>query len=181
MVKIIVVRHAKTNWNVSGRIQGRSDIPLLSESVEDTRERAKNFAGYGFSAVYSSPLKRAYETARLLTEGSGLEIIKDDRLIERDFGFYDGKTYEELHMTDHNRLFYLLDEDPLAERAEEVFRRMKSFLNDVKKSHDGQTVLCVTHGVATSYLIYASSHESFNPDDYKMTYIKNLVATEVTV
>ncbi len=180
MVKIVVVRHAKTAWNRAGRIQGRSDIPLADESVGETRRRAADLKSYDFAAVYSSPLARARRTAELLTEGRGLDITEDERLIERDFGKYDGRTYEELKMEDHNRLFYLLDDDSSAEPAEKVFSRMKSFLRDMAERHDGQTVLAVTHGVATSYLVYAASHESFSPDDYEMTYIRNLTATEVT-
>ena len=92
MIRLIIIRHAKTAWNKAGRIQGRSDIPLLPESVVAAREEGRRLAGERIDAAYASPLSRAMETAKAIVEGRGIEVQADARLLERDFGKYDGRT-----------------------------------------------------------------------------------------
>lgn len=175
MVTLLIVRHSKTPWNIAGRIQGRSDIPLAPESEQATREAGKNLPAP--DAAYCSPLVRARRTAELLLEGTGVTPVPDARLVERDFGALDGKTYDELGLPDHTELFYVLDESVGAEPSEEVFARVRSFLEDVLGKHDGERVLVVSHGVCISYLIYALTHDRWDPSDYTMAYIKNLDVT----
>lgn len=178
MTTLIFVRHAKTDWNKSGRIQGRSDIPLAESSVSEVRDASERLNGREINAVYSSPLRRAVQTAELLTVGRGLEIKTDERLIERDFGEYDGKTYAEIGLPDHTELFYALGGVKNAEPVSSVFDRARSFITDMIKNHDGETVLVVSHGVCISFLTYALTHSEFNADDYAMEYIKNLTLAE---
>lgn len=176
MIKLLIVRHAKTEWNKTGRIQGRSDIPLAPESRDATRAAACSIGH--IDAAYCSPLSRARETAEILAEGKGVEPVPDDRLTERDFGEYEGRTYDELGLPDHTKLFYALSCAKGAESSEAVFDRVRSFLRDVAEKHEGQTVLIVSHGVCISYLLYALTHERFDERDYSMGYIKNLDVTE---
>lgn len=179
MTKLIFVRHAKTDWNKSGRIQGRSDIPLAESSIPEVRAAAERLKGRKIDAVYSSPLIRAVQTAELLTEGRGLTVIKDVRLIERDFGEYDGKTYEEIGLPDHTKLFYALSGVKKAEPVSDIFARTRSFIEEMIIKHDGETVLIVSHGVCISFLTYALTHSEF-ADDYCLEYIKNLTFAEHT-
>lgn len=176
MIKLLIVRHAKTEWNKTGRIQGRSDIPLAPESVEATRVAARSIKH--IDAAYCSPLMRARETAEILTEGTGVKPVPDERLTERDFGEYEGRTYDELGLPDHTKLFYALSCAKGAESSESVFGRVRSFLEFLAKEHDGETVLVVSHGVCISYLLYAITHERWDERDYTMGYIKNLDVTE---
>ena len=173
MVDLVIVRHSKTPWNLAGRVQGRSDIPLAPESEEATREAGKRLRPLP-DIAFCSPLIRAKRTAELLLEGSGVEIRTDDRLVERNFGEYEGKTYDELGLPDHTELFYALGETKGAESSESVFSRVRSFLTDIAASFDGKRVLVVSHGVCISYLIYALNHDKWDPADYDISYIKNL-------
>ena len=90
-MEIYIVRHGTTTWNREKRIQGRNDIDLdpLGIRMADETSRALKSMGLVFDLVFSSPLKRAVETARILSPGS--EIITDERLIELDFGKYEGE------------------------------------------------------------------------------------------
>lgn len=180
MVRLLIIRHAKTEWNKIGRIQGMSDIPLTEESRIAAREAANALAGYDIAAVYSSPLVRARETAELITNRQR-QIITDSRLIERDFGIFEGRTYEELGLPDHTKLFYELDSDVYAEPSDEVFDRARSFVLDMLELYDGKTVLVVSHGVCISFLIYAATHDKWDKNSYDLNYIKNLTATVVEV
>lgn len=176
MIRLIIIRHAKTAWNKAGRIQGRSDIPLLPESVVAAREEGRRLAGERIDAAYASPLSRAMETAKAIVEGRGIEVHADARLLERDFGKYDGRTYDELGLADHTKLFFALTEDVGAEPSADVFARVRSFVDDLRRTCDGKTVLVVSHGVCISFLVYALTHDEWKESEYSMNYVPNLTA-----
>lgn len=180
MVRLLIVRHAKTEWNKLGKIQGMSDVPLAEESRVAAREAAAAFRGYDIAAVYTSPLVRARETAEIITNYER-QIITDSRLLERNFGTFEGRTYDELGLLDHSRLFYELDSDVYAEPSAEMFERARSFVLDMLEFYDGKTVLVVSHGVCISFLLYAATHDRWDEKSYTLNYIKNLTATIVEV
>lgn len=91
VVTIWLVRHASTDWNGSGRFQGRTDIPLNDAGREQARALAAELAGRDFHTVWSSPLLRAVETARIAIG----EPTIDERLTEFDFGSLEGTTWDE--------------------------------------------------------------------------------------
>ncbi|MDO4622519.1 MAG: histidine phosphatase family protein [Eubacteriales bacterium] len=88
---IYIIRHGQTEMNRQKVLQGRSDLPLNEEGRKQAASigAALQAEGIAFSHVYSSPLIRAVETARL-TAGEGCEIQTDDRLLEMDYGPYEG-------------------------------------------------------------------------------------------
>jgi probable phosphoglycerate mutase len=87
--EVVIVRHADTAWTASGQHTGRSDIPLTAAGEAKARALAPRLAGRSFAAVWSSPLVRARETARLAGfEGAELQ----PELEEWDYGEYEGLT-----------------------------------------------------------------------------------------
>ena len=89
-MKLIVMRHGQTDYNVKGLVQGKTNNCLNKEDikqVEKAKERIKN----NFDICISSPLKRELETAEIITNTS---IIIDDKLSERGMGELEGKTHE---------------------------------------------------------------------------------------
>ena len=85
------LRHGETDWNASGRAQGQADIPLNSKGVAQAREAAAIAKGLGIATICASPLSRAYETARLSAEASGLSITVVNDLRECSFGEAEGR------------------------------------------------------------------------------------------
>jgi len=85
---LVIVRHADTEWTLSGRHTGRTDIPLADAGREKAAALRPRLAGRSFAAVWSSPLSRARETARL----AGFDPVIDDELAEWDYGDYEGLT-----------------------------------------------------------------------------------------
>ena len=85
-MNIYIARHGETIWNKSRLLQGSKDIELCDDGRAIAYERAKQIADVDFDIVYSSPLKRAYETACILRGDRDIPIIKDDRLREVNFG-----------------------------------------------------------------------------------------------
>jgi alpha-ribazole phosphatase len=166
---LLLVRHGETDWNREGRWQGHSDTHLN----ELGREQAARVAAEldGVDVIYSSDLARATETADVVARRLGLEVRVDERLRERSFGAWEGKTAPEIEAEfrdAHSR--WLAGEGPGADDAEpfpDFGARVGSFLQDVLARHPDETVLVVAHGgsirvihALASGLDYVRDHRS---------------------
>lgn len=87
---LYIMRHGKTDWNAQLKLQGQTDIPLNEEGRQMAINARNKYKGIKFDLCFASPLSRARETAELFLEGTGTEIILDDRIKEIDFGEYEG-------------------------------------------------------------------------------------------
>lgn len=158
MLNVYFLRHGETPWNAAGnRYCGRTDVPLTEKGMAQAalvREQLKNIA---FHAVYSSPLQRAWHTARIA--GGDREVIIDQRLIEADFGTWEGKTREEFILENEN-LWNDWSANPAitraggtGETATEVITRVNNFFEDAVRQHPSGNILVVAHnGVNRFYL-----------------------------
>ncbi|HVU54847.1 MAG TPA: histidine phosphatase family protein, partial [Puia sp.] len=89
MLTVYFLRHGETPFNVDGnRYCGRTDAPLTERGQGQARLVSEQLRGVKLDGVYSSPLQRAFLTARMA--GGGREVVKDERLIEVDFGKWEG-------------------------------------------------------------------------------------------
>lgn len=92
-MEIWLARHGETEWSASGRHTGRTDIPLTPRGEEQARALGEALAGHPFAVVYSSPLRRALDSARL----AGFdEVLVDPLLQEQDYGEYEGITTDDI-------------------------------------------------------------------------------------
>ena len=98
MSTFYVLRHGQTDWNLEMRLQGSTDIPLNDTGREQARHAAGLLTGQSITRIVVSPLSRAMETARIVGDRLGLEPVIDDRLIERNFGLFEGMTIDEVHL-----------------------------------------------------------------------------------
>ena len=138
-MKVYVLRHGETDYNKEGIFQGQNDIDLNKKGIQQAKITAESLKNIYFDKVYVSPLKRAIETAKIVTNNE-LEI--DNRIKERSFGKLEGKkaiaNYEE-------RV-----EEFGIETIEDLEKRIKSFLKDIIiRNQDCENILIVTHeGIA---------------------------------
>ncbi len=95
-MRIILARHGETNWNKEGRIQGLSDLELNDTGRTQAEELAKALQKEKVAIIYSSPLKRARDTAQAINQFHNVELLSHDGLREIDAGEVDGLTYAEL-------------------------------------------------------------------------------------
>ena len=93
--QLILVRHGETEWSVERRHTGRTDVPLTDDGRDDARAIAGALRTFPIRRCFASPLSRAWETAQL----GGLEPVRDDDLVEWDYGDYEGRTTEEIRQT----------------------------------------------------------------------------------
>ena len=145
-----LVRHGESAWNAENRLCGRSDVPLSENGRRQAQSLAERLRPIPFEALYSSPLKRAFETARLISESIGLEPIPDERLVELDYGQWEGRTFAEVAESDPEA-FRAWVADPAqfappgGESGLEAQRRIISFLDCLAAKRLRGNVLVAFH------------------------------------
>lgn len=152
MAELYLIRHGRTTWNEQRRIQGQIDVPLDEEGTRQAEVLAQALQTIPFSAVWSSPLARAMQTAAPLAEPRGFEIRQDPRLMERHWGAYQGYSREDAAQA-HPALDAELRRDPLASRPpdgeswQDLGARVEASLREIAAHGPGpQAVVC--HGGA---------------------------------
>jgi broad specificity phosphatase PhoE len=155
---LYVVRHGETAWNAENRIQGSIDIALSAKGREQARLLAGRFATEPLSAVYTSPLSRALDTARIIAgRHPGIEVQVTEELLEVKCGLFEGKTYEELG--DDRRWVKMWREDPHlrlpgGESRMDLYERVGGFMRNLITRHGGdERVLVVGHGGVNKSII----------------------------
>jgi alpha-ribazole phosphatase/probable phosphoglycerate mutase len=158
MLTIYLLRHGQTQWNADGgKYLGRTDLPLTEKGLQQAEDAARQLSGIPFTAVYSSPLQRALHTAQIT--GGGKTVVTDDRLVETDFGAWEGKTKEEA-TKDDPAILSSWEQDPSStkaggtgETALQVTTRVTDFFNFLQQQHTEGNILVVAHnGVNRFYL-----------------------------
>ena len=96
MMKLCLLRHGQTSFNLQGRWQGSSDIPLNETGFEEARQAADELAGEHFTAFYSSDLQRARVTAEIIAQKHALPVSTDSRLREINMGIWEGQLLSEI-------------------------------------------------------------------------------------
>lgn len=158
--RITFIRHGATDWNLEKRYLGHTDLPLNETGRLQAREVAEQLEEITFDAVYSSDLKRAFQTAQIVTGIIGRrgsvspeQITPDQRLREMHFGLIEGMTYEqamEKYPEETTRWYEQAETLPppgATEAMTDVRNRMVSFMRDVV-DRGYKNILIFTHGGA---------------------------------
>ena len=162
-MKIYIVRHGKTKWIEEGRTQGRrqnrlNEVGILA--VEETAEALKNKK---FDIIYSSPLMRTMQSARIINKYHNVNIIKDERLTEVDQGVFTGKIWAKL--TDEEKKIKSEKNKAYGmESLDEIEARVRDFYEEVLKNSCCDSILIVSHGNICTMLEYLLLGK---PIDYK--------------
>ncbi|HLH15247.1 MAG TPA: histidine phosphatase family protein [Solirubrobacteraceae bacterium] len=110
--RVYLARHGQTAYNRLGRFQGQQAIPLDDTGRAQARELAERAAGYGFRALWCSPLLRARETADAIAARIGLRPLEDARLMETDAGDWTDLTFEQVIAEAPDAFAAFADADP---------------------------------------------------------------------
>ena len=129
---------------MDNRISGRTDIPLTEEGMEQAKQLAEQAKGKGTEVILYSPLLRASQTAQAVCDALDLPMFIDDRLIELNFGIFEGMDRSDPDFL-HTRA-QLPTRYPGGESAFDLAKRVYSLLEDVKRDYADKTVLLVCHG-----------------------------------
>jgi broad specificity phosphatase PhoE len=159
MTELYLVRHGETEWNAARRIQGRTDIPLNDTGREQARQAAELLARRRWQGVYTSPLGRAHETARIIADRLGLAGVTDiDALVERDYGEAEGMGFDEIEA-----LYPEGVRAPGQETREEVAARVVPALLELAERHPGERLVIVSHGGAIRSVLQTAEPGTRHP------------------
>ena len=152
---LCLVRHGETEWNLTRRYQGTTDIPLNDKGRAQARRVAEALGGERWDAIVSSPLSRAMETARAIAATTGIETIEEDRdLQERAYGEAEGLTLAEREKT------WPGGDWPGLESWDDVATRVMIAIERIAAAHPGRRVIVVCHGgVINTILAVLSKNE----------------------
>ena len=93
---LFLIRHGESLYNIEGRIQGQSDVALSPLGLRQSEAIAEALSGSGIDAVFTSPLRRAMQTAAPVAERLGLKVQSDERLKELNAGTFQGLLWSEI-------------------------------------------------------------------------------------
>ncbi len=160
-MKLYVLRHGKTDWNIKKRMQGQTDILLNEEGIKLAALTGKGMADVPIDLVISSPLLRARQTAELVMYGRDLPFLTDRRLMEISFGDWEGESFRDSKVLpdDFTKKFF---DDPLhavtppnGESFRDVLKRTKEFYESLcaTPEYKDLSILISTHGAASRCFI----------------------------
>jgi probable phosphoglycerate mutase len=151
LTRICIVRHGETDWNIEKRIQGHTDIPLNATGRAQALAMAYNAGHHHFSAIYSSDLSRALETAQALAEREALPVRRLPQLRERHYGIFQGITAAEGAALYPAAYAHYMARDPHYdfETGEPMLAfagRVAEGIDWMVRHHQGETLCAVSHG-----------------------------------
>ena len=178
-LKLYIVRHGETEWNVIKRFQGQLNTPLTEKGIKKLKETGKKLENVLFDEVYTSELGRTVASAEIiLNENRGYknkkrELKKLAELNEVYFGVWQGLTYEEVFLKypeEGNNYFYNVKnykaENVEAEKLEDALERFLKGINKILDSHESGNILVVTHGtVFEMFINYVKNNSIFDIDE----------------
>lgn len=153
MTTVYIVRHCEAEGNTLGVLQGRTDCDISGNSKTQLDLVSLRLRNVPFSAIYSSPLRRAYKTAQAINQYHSLPIRTDDRLVEIDMGRWERKSWAAIEDEDPER-FDIWKNDPGrfaapgGESIQQVTDRMWDAVTDIVRKNSGKTVCITSHGCA---------------------------------
>src|SRR5919106_4393521 len=149
MTDILLIRHGETLWNQQGRMQGQHDSPLTPTGLHQARQLARRLKDVSFTALYSSDLGRAHQTARCIADETGHDVIAERGLRERDFGIFEGLTNAEIKVRYPEDYELFAKRDPHyvmsgGESAAQFMARVLATLDRIADIHNSDTIVVVT-------------------------------------
>jgi broad specificity phosphatase PhoE len=184
MSKIFLVRHGQDSDNAAGILNGKRDTELTDLGREQAKKVADKLRDHGVEVIYASPLKRAYETARIIATILKIdEVIADEHLMEREFGILTGKPVSDIpkystKILPTEKVNYFLE----AEGAEDfpaLLERGEKILSEIQQRHPNKNVLIVTHG-DIGKMIRAAYHQWAWEQGLKTPYFDNVGVLELS-
>lgn len=150
ITRITSIRHGQTDYNLERRYAGSIDVPLNEKGIEDAKIAAIRLRDYDFDIVITSKLRRAIQTADLLTAGRNIQIIQNELCNERNYGKMQGLNYIEVEDITPRILYFKLNNDfhslnpPSGETFPNLRKRAKAFSQFLFQNYTGSNILVVS-------------------------------------
>ncbi len=150
MTLLYLMRHGETELNTKGVYYGWTDCGLSEKGVKQAQKVALMLKDIKFDTVISSPLKRAKDTAAIVSKFPPEEIVLDGRLKELNFGSWEGRHYQSIQEWDRENWDLWVNNwkeaaPPGGESFMDMYRRVEESVKEILEKYSGQTLLVVTH------------------------------------
>jgi len=158
MTQLCLVRHGQTDWNLEGRYQGQSDVPLNENGLAQAETLKETLNGKTFAAIYSSDLMRAQQTAEPIAKILNLPIQVEPRLREINQGEWEGVLVDDIKAR-YAEIWSKRTVDPAnvrppgGETVREVATRVYAALDDIVRLFPTGQLLIVSHGLSIATAI----------------------------
>lgn len=132
--QFFLARHGQTQWNVLKKLQGHLDSPMTNQGLEQIKRLAQTMVEQHIDLIVSSPLGRAKTTAAMCQQQLNIPLHFDNALIERNFGTWQGKLFDQLRNQPHfESVFYQVTKHapPQGESGIQCAKRFKQALVDI--------------------------------------------------
>ena len=161
MTSLILIRHGQTDWNASGRWQGQADPPLNDHGRRQALRTAEDLSGQQPAVLYSSDLRRALETARIVAVKFGLAIVPEPRFREINLGQWQGMLSTEIEdkYPDEFRRWHtapLSVRPPGGEDIPTLAARVLAAINEIIVRYPDQSVAVVAHEFPITVIVSRS-------------------------
>lgn len=165
--RILAIRHGQTDWNRVARVQGHENVPLNADGRAQAERVAQALRGERASAVVSSDLARAWDTARVIAQASGAPLVADLGLRERHYGAWQGLTVAEAQARWPEDVARWRASDPGfapagGEANTAFYARCVAAVQRIARQHTGSTLVLVTHGGVLDMLYRAATDVPLN-------------------
>lgn len=147
ITEICLVRHGETDWNSFGKLQGRTDIPLNSNGINQARECGKFLASANWDLIVTSPLQRAKQTAEIISRLINIPIYEMADFLERDYGDAEGMTVKERAAAFPDKNY------PNQENRNSLNKRVMIGLEKIIQSYKCRRVILVAHGAVINAIL----------------------------
>jgi broad specificity phosphatase PhoE len=162
-MKLYIIRHGETLWNTAGKLQGTADIELNENGIRLAEVTSKGMKDIPFDLAFTSPLKRAKQTAEIVLGNRAVPLMDDDRIKEITFGEWEGLCCRKDNYQIPSREFPKFFSDPFhyqppsnGESIADVIRRTDSFYQDLLSNpgYQDKNILIACHGCSSRALLY---------------------------
>ena len=173
MVRFGIIRHARTRWNLEKKIQGRGDIALCGQGIDEAAHWGDILKSEKFSLILSSPMIRARQTSEIISEKMGVDIAFDINLREQDFGCWEGKRITDIRKNEPGIIEMQESRGwgfcpPHGEDRKNVLNRALKAIRKAADSFAERHVLVVTHNSVMKSILYHLMNRAFLPDEEKV-------------
>lgn len=180
-MKIYLIRHGQTDWNLEGKIQGRHDISLNETGRRQAELLAEGMKKRPVVQIFSSRQKRAYETAKAIGKSQNVGVTVIDGLEEVEFGEWEGMTWDEISRK-YPKEFEIWCSEPAkitppgGESRPQIYDRVKRALKEVVSLAQGD-VAVISHGASLAYIVSSMLEKELG--DHDEIIVKNVSISTV--
>ena len=175
MTTVYITRQGQTIWNIDFRLQGQKNSDLTEKGLSQAKLLGERMKDIHIDRIYSSPLKRTMETAKIIRGDRDIEIVEEEGFKELSFGDSEGRNKEELKLDS----IFNYEEDvrtPNGESLKELYERISLTLDKILEKEKGKTIFIVTHGAALLAIYkYFSKENNYYPKVMGQTSLTKVV------